>query len=261
MSFSTAKIEEIAPYLTEYCEAANKVLRKTGLTNNNVRMAVCLDFSHSMQHLYKEGKVKRLLDKVLTLNCLYSQDEGLEVFLCGNHAYYAGSMTLKSADTFVNTITEKYKLETDTNYATAIQLIRQHYFPERNGDYIYEATHTKKPIWVLFITDSDTLDKEITEKQMIAASYEPIFWQFIAIGHSNKEMVYKKGVLGWLLREITGNFHFLEHLDTMEGRYVDNANYFSITEPDDIHESHFYNLLMTEYPLWIERIREKNMLG
>ncbi|MFY7787810.1 MAG: hypothetical protein ACOVQA_08050, partial [Thermoflexibacteraceae bacterium] len=87
MSFSTTKIEEIAPYLTEYCEAAGKILRKTGLTNNNVRMAVCLDFSHSMQLLYREGKVKRLLDKILTLNCLYSQNEGLEVFLCGNNAY------------------------------------------------------------------------------------------------------------------------------------------------------------------------------
>jgi hypothetical protein len=62
------------------------------------------------------------------------------------------------------------------------------------------------------------------------------------------------------MKELVGDFRFLEYLDTMSGRFVDNANFFSVTDPEDITDEELYGLLMTEYPQWLSEVKNKSLV-
>ncbi|WP_252867439.1 VWA domain-containing protein [Janthinobacterium lividum] len=46
----------------------------------------------------------------------------------------------------------------------------------------------------------------------------------------------------------------------MQGRLVDNANYFSVSSPDEHSDAELYDLLMTEYPGWLKLARGNGLL-
>ena len=94
--------------------------------------------------------------------------------------------------------------------------------------------------YVLFITDGDNSDKQRTDKVISELSQYPIFFQFIGIGHSS--------------------FNYLEKLDEMDGRYVDNANFFSVNNIQSIDDKELYDKLLAEYPSWLENEKVKEMI-
>ena len=56
------------------------------------------------------------------------------------------------------------------------------------------------------------------------------------------------------------NYGVLERLDTMSGRYVDNANFFALDDFKSVGNSVLYGRLLNEFPLWLQSIRHKGML-
>lgn len=111
----------------------------------------------------------------------------------------------------------------------------------------------------MFVTDGATSDELQTQQYLKESSYEPIFWQFMAIGKSRKD-VKSKGILGWLGQTNTSDFSFLERLDQMSDRYLDNSDFFSLEDPENIPDRELYDLLMTEYPNWVKLAKTKNLL-
>ena len=103
----------------------------------------------------------------------------------------------------------------------------------------------------MFVTDGDTFDPDKTTKQIVNASYEPIFWQFMAIDES------KRGLFG---KSSSSQFKYLQHLDTLKGRFIDNAGFFSIKNPAVIPDEELYDLLMGEYPQWLKEAKTKGLL-
>ena len=96
---------------------------------------------------------------------------------------------------------------------------------------------SKTPAYVLFVTDGDCFDHTESEVAMEKAAHYPIFFQFVGLGKRS--------------------FSFLEHLDDMSGRYVDNADFFSVKNINDIT----YRDLLKEFPEWLEYDRVKQMLS
>lgn len=88
-----------------------------------------------------------------------------------------------------------------------------------------------------------------------SSSYEPIFWQFMAIGKSNKG-TKPSG----FLRAFQSDFSFLEELDNLTGRYLDNANFFSVEDPQMISDHELYDLLMAEYPGWVRAASDNGLI-
>lgn len=72
-------------------------------------------------------------------------------------------------------------------------------------------------------------------------SKTPIFIQFVGIGNER--------------------FRFLEKLDDLDGRYVDNANFFSISDINKIQDHELYSLLLKEYPQWLQYPEVKDMIS
>lgn len=56
------------------------------------------------------------------------------------------------------------------------------------------------------------------------------------------------------------NFEVLEKLDTMEGRFIDNANFFHIKEIEKVSDEELYNNLLNEFPAWLTEAKTKGIL-
>ncbi len=46
----------------------------------------------------------------------------------------------------------------------------------------------------------------------------------------------------------------------MEGRVVDNANFFHIDHIDQVSDEELYENLLNEFPMWLKEAKEKRIL-
>ena len=183
-----------------------------------------LDISGSMNALYKSGKVQRLAERILALGTRFDDDGSIDIFLFGTDSHQAGALDIANYQGFVDRLLQRYPLEGGTQYDRAISEVRRFYFGS-------DAPRTQPlsqptPVYVMFVTDGATADPESTKRQVIHSSYEPVFWQFMGIGKSSRKPGAKKR--GFLSSLLSADFAFLEQLDILPGRFVDNANFFSV---------------------------------
>jgi stress response protein SCP2 len=253
------KLEQEAPHIFNLVKKADISLQKVNLTNHKAKVALCLDISGSMSFLYSSGKIQLFAEKILALGCRFDDNASIDIFLFGTNAHKAGEMTIDSFKSFIPNMLKHYPLEGGTCYGKVIKMIRKFYFPYGRGESRKSPSISNQPVYVMFVTDGATIDESETEQHLKWSSYEPIFWQFMAIGKSKKD-VKGKGLAGWLSQAFTSDFTFLEKLDTMRDRYVDNANFFSTEDPKNIADQDLYDLLMTEYPSWVQVAQAKQLL-
>ncbi len=251
------KMERQAPHLVSLAKQAQVSLEKKGLGQHAARVALCLDISASMSALYHAGKIQRLAEKVLALGTRFDDDGAIDIFLFGASAHDVGPMSIDNFANFIGQMLRTYPLEGGTMYGRAMQAIRRHYFPNSGGA-LSSPQPDRQPVYVMFLTDGQTGDPGPTRQQLQWAAYEPIFWQFMGIGKSRKDVASGGG--GFWARAFASDFAFLEEMDTMTGRYVDNANFFSISDPESLPDAQLYDLLMSEYPDWVRAAPGKGLL-
>jgi stress response protein SCP2 len=253
------KLEAKAPHIFNLVKKADISLKKANLTNHDAKVALCLDISGSMYSLYSDGKIQRLAEKILALGCRFDDNASVDIFLFGINSYNAGEMTIENFPNFIHHMLKRYPLEGSTYYGRVMQEMRNFYFPDARDGSRYTPMKADKPVYVMFVTDGATADESATKQQLKWSSYEPIFWQFMAIGKSQKD-VKSKGIGGWFSKAVASDFSFLEQLDEMGDRYLDNADFFSVEDPENIADEELYDLLTAEYPNWVKSARLKNLL-
>lgn len=133
--------------------------------------------------------------------------------------------------------------------------VRRHYFPDAGGGERASVHAAALPVYVMFVTDGSTSDQPMTERQLRWSSREPIFWQFMGIGKGKKSRSKR------LADYADSDFPFLEKLDELGGRLIDNADFFSVASPDEHPDAALYDLLMTEYPDWVKQARRHGLLS
>lgn len=211
-----------------------ETVQQLGLDRQKAQVAVALDISGSMADLFYKGIVQQVLERVLALSIKFDDNGAVDVFLFGAHDHAVGE--LREADFFgyvERVIRAKYPLEGMTRYAGVIRRITEHYFPGGRPN-------TPDPAYILFITDGDNNDPQEAEQAIIAASNKPIFWQFVGLGNSD--------------------FAFLQKLDTMPGRHIDNANFFKIDNIGTMDDAELYRRLLAEFPSWLELAKRHGVL-
>lgn len=237
------QVEAKAPQLLSLVKKAGVSLEKAGLHEHRARVALCLDVSGSMFPLYRAGKVQELAERVLALGCHFDDNGGIDVFLFGTDAKFAGEMTLTNWSGCVDRLMatpERRAAGGGTEYWRAIQVIRDYYFPGATKTTRSSPISADLPVYVMFITDGDTGNKKGTKDQIVQASFEPIFWQFMAIGQER--------------------FSFLHELDTLPKRFVDNANFFAVPDPSRATDEEIYRQMMVEYPGWVKLAGAQGLL-
>ena len=221
---------EKAPELISLVKPLVFELKKKNLESTVAKVGLVLDISGSMVPRFKNGTVQSIVNKTLPLAVQFDDDGELDFWFYGTTARQMDSVNLK-------------------NYTKAVPDDWKHLMMElggRNNEPIVmrmvvdEYKDTKIPVYVLFITDGGVNQKREIQNIITEASHLPIFWQFVGVGGKN--------------------YGILEKLDTMTGRYVDNAGFFALDDFKKVSNEELYARLLEEFPSWLEEIKKKGMI-
>jgi stress response protein SCP2 len=249
------RVAQSAPQLVNLVKSAAVSLAKAGLSQHRAKVCLVLDISGSMSTLYRKGLVQQFAERILVLGCRFDDDGEIDVFLFGRNVHQGEPMGLSNWSSYIKRIIDKHPLEGDTRYGAAIEAVRRHYFPDGGGGERKAALKAEMPVYVMFVTDGSTSDKPLTERQLRWASREPIFWQFMGIGKGRKSK--SKALLNFA----DSDFPFLEKLDDLDGRLIDNADFFSVASLEEHSDAALYDLLMNEYPQWVRQAGGQGLIG
>ncbi|MDM5226870.1 VWA domain-containing protein [Cytobacillus sp. NJ13] len=213
-------------------KSAGLVLEKKNLTNVTARVGLVLDISGSMRKLYKNGTVQRVVERILAVASQFDDDGALDIWVYDNEFSRLKPVTEHDFEGYV----DQYILNNDL-----IHKFGRNDEPPVMEDVIQKYTTedpSSDPAFIVFINDGGC--KRTIRKPVTASSDKPLFWQFVGIGNSN--------------------FEVLEKLDEMDGRYIDNANFFHIKDIETISDNELYDLLLNEFPDWLKEAKEKNVI-
>ncbi|TKI55452.1 VWA domain-containing protein [Brevibacillus antibioticus] len=243
---------------------ADEAVSKVGLNGQTARVALAIDISGSMSALYRNGVVQRTVERLLALGVKFDDNRSIDIFLFGNNDYEVGELSERDFFNYVNDhIVRKYQLEGYTNYAGVMKRIAKKYYPQAfegsatSGGFFgklfggsqkfsidqnaYKARYQdSEPVYVYFLTDGDNGDKSETELVIREASKLGIFWQFVGIGNER--------------------FQFLSKLDNLPGRFIDNANFFTCTDLNQISDEELFKRSLAEFPSYLTEARSKGLI-
>lgn len=211
-------------------EQINKIcLEKKHLNNLVARVVLAVDYSGSMGCMYRSGKVQEVIEKIFPIALKFDDDGQMGVWKFSNDCDQLKDINIKNYLDYVN---KEFKGNMGgTNYSPVIEDICNKYVEREPLDI---------PTYVIFITDGDCFDKAQSESLIKNISNKNIFWQFVGIGSSS--------------------FSFLEKLDDLSGRYLDNADFFAVDDINMISEDALYRKLLNEFPKWIDFAKNKNLI-
>lgn len=213
-------------------EAVRVVLEKKKLTGVVAKVALVLDISGSMRTLYKNGTVQDVVERILAVASQFDDDGSLDIWVYDNEFSRLPAVTEKDFANYV----ENHILNN-----SSIHKFGRNDEPQVMEDIIKKYTVEEKseePAFVIFINDGGC--KKGIQKPVVFSSNQPIFWQFVGIGD--------------------GKFDVLRKLDEMDGRFIDNANFFYIRDIEKMTDETLYNNLLSEFPMWIKEAKEKRVL-
>jgi len=195
-----------------------KSIQKAGidLEKRKCNVVFCIDNSGSMYELYRNKIVQKVTERIFPVAMKFDDDQRLEFYTFDHEYKKYPDVTINNLDNYIDN--NRIKDSGGTEYANPMRQI------------LIEKSNDLLPTMVIFITDGDSSDKIETEKLIIEASKYPIFFKFIGIGGAR--------------------FDFLEKLDDLDGRYVDNANFIKINNIDSVSDEELYDMILVEFDDW-----------
>ena len=208
-------------------ELVEKTVHKKSISSNSARVVFVLDHSGSMTHLYRNGTVQDVLERIFPIAMHFDDNAEMEFYWFDNLFKELAPVNYDNIDGYVqNVILSGKEHFGGTNYAPVMKEVTDRYGKDNPMDI---------PTFVVFITDGNNADKRDAQNVITEASRYNIFWKFVGIGNER--------------------FDFLEKLDTMNGRFIDNANFIKISNISQISDEELYELLLDEYNDWLKLCR------
>lgn len=196
-----------------------------GFGSHRAKVAVVMDYSGSMSNLYRNGAVQNVLTRLMPLALRFDDNGELDVWIFHQSFYRIESMNLGNFDNYVQEeiMSKGYRMGC-TSYAPVLEDVLHKYFVE-------DASTSNIPTFVVFITDGNNDDKRATNNIVKESAYKNIFIQFVGIGNDS--------------------FEYLERLDDLTGRPVDNTGFIRVDDISRIDDETLFNRLLSQYPDWL----------
>ncbi len=265
-----------APQLLNLVKAARVSLEKRSLGSETARVALVLDVSASMAELFSTGAVQEFAERALALAVQWDDDGEVDVFTVGAAARSVGGMGLPNARDFLGTA--GLALEAGTNWGSTMAAVRQHYFGTsgpRNAPAAPQA-----PVYVLFVTDGGSTDPQQTIEQLVASSYEPLFWQMLVVGTVDMQIrsVYQANfgpnspnaaIAGRIPEEqklamvrgaVDNSLATMRSIDSVQGRLLDNHGFVTAETPASMPDEALYDALLDRYAVWLKQARAQGLV-
>jgi hypothetical protein len=248
------------------------VLEKLGLAGVQANIVFAIDKSGSMDDDIDSGNVQEQADRFIGVGMNVDPNKSIDIYAF-NHSYeYIGAANESNHKDFLKK--KGLRASGGTSYAPVMHQIIAKYgtaitpqtvteevtkevesgflgklFGAKTKTVTETVTKTvlpgavqpvKIPTLVFFMTDGDNSDRSDTIHILKEASKQGIFWQFIGIGRSS--------------------FSFLEKLDDLDGRFIDNADFTKITDVAGIADEKLYEAVLKEFPGWLRQAKQKGLV-
>lgn len=218
-SAPTRTANQVPAGLVSLVKTAAVSLTKAGLTGQRAAVYLVLDHSGSMRPHYASGAVQRLAEQALGLSANLDDDGTVPTGYFGSTAETMFDVRLDSYAGVIDRTHQSVRWGT-TNYAAAM----------RNVIDEHQVSGATAPGLVIFQTDGSPDSRTAAEQALRDASRLPIFFAFIGFGD---------------------NIQFLEKLDDLRGRKVDNASFFHARRPEQVTDAELYDGITHEYAGWL----------
>jgi stress response protein SCP2 len=224
------RLQSKAPELVSLAKPLRVALEKNRLADTVAKVGLVLDISGSMSSSYECGKVQKVIDKTVPLAVQFDDDGELDLWYYGSRCKRMDAVKL-----------DNYKKAVPKGWSSLMaKLGYGNNEPAVMMEVIDEYSRSRIPAYVIFITDGGIDMESEIKKLLINASRKPIFWQFVGFGGQG--------------------YGVLERLDTMGGRFVDNANFFALDDFETVSNEALYDRLLGEFPHWLKAAKEKGIL-
>ncbi len=257
MGVSLNKVQDQAPHMVDLVKKGGVVLEKKGINPDLYKAAVIatLDHSGSAAGLYDRGLMQEVADIAFAAGLLFDDDGSVPVSLFDNTINPLGEMDLANCRSFVSQHT-RYRYG-GTSYKTALEWIVDEagfgginlggssggggFFRSKSSGGNLEVKATAEyPVYAIFVTDGEPQDGAAAAEYLRLMSQLPIFVQFIGVGpHS---------------------FSFLKGLDDMDGRLIDNANFFDAKDAGN-DQGKMLELMLGEFPDYYTLARQQGLIS
>ncbi|MBQ3969745.1 MAG: VWA domain-containing protein [Clostridia bacterium] len=224
---SLTKNEELNKKISLRKEIVLDEVKRNNITANVARVVFVLDHSGSMRTMYKDGTVQNVLERIFPMAMCFDDNAELEFFWFDNLYKEFEPVTYQNLDGYV----QKVILSQNDHFGTTCYAPVMSAILHKYG----KKGKTGIPTFVIFITDGANSDKAAAKEVLTVASHYNIFWKFVGIGKEK--------------------FEFLEKLDNLTGRLIDNANFISVNNLSQITDQQLYALLLEEYADWLALCR------
>ena len=230
-SVNLTKNEELNKKISLRKDIVIEEAKKKNISVQNARVVFALDHSGSMRSMYKDGTVQEILERIFPLAMYFDDNSEMEFYWFDTTYKELEPVNCSSLDGYVEKIIlSKNDHFGGTCYAPVMTEIFKRYVKKDPANI---------PTFVIFITDGNNSDKKATKDILTKASEYNIFWKFIGIGDEK--------------------FEFLEKLDELKGRFIDNANFISVNDIKGIKDSTLYSDLLEEYNDWLDLCRKSGI--
>ena len=182
------------------------------------------DGSGSMQEEFEKGRVQDVITRILPLALKFDDNKALDVYTFSTGAKRLTPMTEKNYHEYVEKCMIKHVEFSGTNYAPVIKMLLEDY------------PKPKSPVFVIFRTDGENWDQSETDK-IIRKTSDPenkMFILFIGMGDSS--------------------FNYLEKLDNLSGRKMDNTAFIRVADFDKISDEMLYEKMLEQFIPWLEQM-------
>ena len=224
-------ISAAAPNLISLVKPLKFELKKHHLLNVKARVALVMDMSGSMAPSYGDGTVQKIVNKILPVAVQFDDDGELDFWFYGKTCEHRPAINLKN-----------YKSTVPPDWFDRMKSLGYvNNEPAVMREVIEKYHASKLPAYIIFVTDGDVYLAQEIKETLSRASVMPIFWQFV-------------GVRG-------RNYGVLAELDTMQGRFVDNANFFALDDFNTVTNEDFYARLFNEFPSWLHAAKNDGVLA
>ncbi|MGA5597930.1 VWA domain-containing protein [Streptomyces cellulosae] len=226
-------------------------LRKHGAADVTARVILVLDASGSMSFLYSKGAVADVVERMAAVAAQLDDDGEMQAWTFATNPARLPDLRLAELPEWlrlhvrvgeVSLFRRKRKKGLDPSQVdmreVGIQNEEQKVIAEVRA-YVRENP-VPVPTLVLFFSDGGVYRDSDIEAQLREAVEEPVFWQFVGLGHAN--------------------YGVLERFDTLPGRRVDNVGFFAVDDISTVPDAELYDRLLSEFPQWIRAARGAGIL-
>lgn len=220
-----------AAFLLSYLSKRNSNGQKT----EGSRVAVVMDVSGSFRSEFYDETIQSVFERLLPIALQFDDDGDMETWLFSSRAKRVKEVTKDNCFGYVSREILNSKnddvLWGGTRYAKPMELVFDH-FVRKNPSNV--------PTFVIFVTDGENSDHEETRRLLREYSKYNIFWQFVGVGKASMP--------------------FLEELDNMSGRYIDNANFMRVRDINRMSDQDLYRDILKEYPSYLNEAKKKGLI-